>query len=606
VTAATLPALLEEQAARRPRAVAIRRKQLGIWRELTWREYAAAVREVALGLDDAGVAAGDRVGIYADNGPDWLFADLGIQAVGAASVALYPSLDPAAAAAILDAAGAAVVVCGDQEQVDALASERERLPALRTIVVVDTRGLHTPEYGGLPLETLDALRERGRAVERSRPSRFGELLAARRGDEVAVVALTAGTEEGRPRAVLLSQAGEVAMARLAAERVELRPADRSFSLLPLPHATGRLFDAYAPLVAGSSVCFAESGETTAADIGEAGTTVLVGTPRMFERFKDSVELRIEHARPFKRAVSRWALRTLARAEEARGRGGGAAGGLGALLARWLVGRFVVEKAGLGRVRYGGVACAAVSPLLVRWFWALGVPLRVQYGQVEAGGLVAAQRGRADAGTAGPPAREDVEVRVDADGELLVRSPGLLVGRLDGEPAPLEDGWLRTGDLARLDEQGRVAPLGRRAELLVTASGAELVPAAIEATLKLSPYVAGAMIVAAGRPFVSALVELREDAAAEWARAQGIAVTTYESIVANDRVRELLAAEVEKANEALPPDQRVQAFRLFPQPLRDELGPTGAVKRSVVEARYRGLIEELYAEAAPAPQAAGRA
>lgn len=599
----TLPTLLEEQAARRPGGVAIRKKHLGIWRELTWRDYAQAVREVSLALDDLGVGPGDRVAIFAENEPAWLFADLGIQALGAASVGIYPALDPGTVAAAIGPVGVAIVLCGDQEQVDKLLEVWDDLPGLERIVVFDSKGLHTPEYEDAPLETFDALRTRGRELQERRPQRYAELLAARRPDEIALVALTAGTSGERPRAVLLSHRGEVAMARIAAERLALRARDRSFSLLPLPHATARLFDAYAHLVAGSSVGFAESHETVAADMVEIAPTVLVATPRLLERVRVGVELRMERVGRLKRAAYRWSMRRMTAAVEARraGRRGGPAGGR---LGRALVGRWIVGKAGLSRLRYGGIGGSSVPSGLIDWFWALGVPMRQQYGQVESGGIASTQRGPDDAGTAGPPIHPDVEIRLNAGGELLVRSPGLSVGVLGDDAPQLEEGWLRTGDLARIDEQGRIVPLGRHADVLVTAQGEEVFPAEVESALRMSPYVAGAMVVAAGRPFVAALIELREDAVAEWARRHGLRVTTYASLVGHERVAELIDAEVGRANASLPLERQVQSFRLLPEPLRDELTPTGNIRRTVVEERYAGLIEEMYAERSPLERLAG--
>lgn len=599
----SLPALLEEQAARRPTAVAIRTKRLGIWRELTWSDYAQAVREVALALDDLGVRAGDRVAIFAENDPRWLFADLGVQALGAGSVGVYTALDSGDVAAVVNASGAGIVLCGDQEQVDKLLDVRADVTGLQKMVVFDTKGLHTPEYEDAPIETFDDLRARGRELHGQRPARFSELLAARRPDEVALVAFTSGTTATPPRGVLLSQSGQVAMARIVAERIGLGVRDRSFSLLPLPHATARLFDAYAPLVAGSSVNFAESSETVPSDIVEIAPTVLVATPRLLERVKGEVELRIERAAPLKRAVAHWSVRKMTAATEAR-LAGKRGSSVGSWLGRILVGRWIVDKAGLSRLRYGGIGGSFVAPELITWFWSLRLPMRELYGQVETGGIVTTQRGMDDLGTAGPPLHADVDVRTDDEEELLVRSPGLLVGALGEEAwSAVEDGWFRTGDLARIDEQGRVVPIGRRAHVLVTASGAQVSPAEIESRLKVSLYIGSAMIIAAGRPYVTAVIELHEDAVADWAHRHGIAVTTYASLVGNERVLELIAAQVRAANASLPAEEHVLAFRVLPQPLDAELTPTGKIKRAVVEERHAALIDEMYAEHSLTPRAA---
>lgn len=592
--ATTLPGLLDALAARRPDGVAFRQKHLGIWRGITWSRYLDRVREVALALDEMGVEAGDRVVVFADNGPRWLYADLGIQALGAASVGVYAALDPAEAASAIASSGARIVFCGDQEQVDKLLERGSDAPGVEQMIVFDVKGLHTPEYADAALEAFDDFAARGRQLAADRPARFGELLAARTADEVATVAFTSGTT-GPGRGFLLGQAGEVALARLVAANIGLMEQDESYSLLPFAHATPRLFDAYAPLVAGSTLSFSESLDTVPTDLVEASPTILVATPRLLERVRGEVELRMGHAGRFKRGSYHWAMGRLTRAADARvaGRRGAS---LGAWLGRHLVAGAVKRQAGLGRVRYAGIGGSFVANDSLRWFWALGVPVREQYGQVETGGIVTTQRGESDLGTAGLPIDPSIGLRLEGE-EIQVRSPGLAVGTLDGSGVTDAEGWFATGDLARVDADGRVVPVGRQAHVLTTASGQAISPAEIESALKASPYVRSAMIVAADRPFLGALVELDEEAAGDWARQRGISVSTYVALAANEQVYELVAEEVRAASDALPTERRVLAFRILSQPLVDELTPTGKIRRGMVEQRYEALIDEMYAEQA---------
>ena len=186
----------------------------------------------------------------------------------------------------------------------------------------------------------------------------------------------------------------------------------------------------------------------------------------------------------------------------------------------------------------------------------------------------------------------------------MRGPGVAVGSLDGEPVVDGDGWYRTGDLAAVDDEGRVVPIGRRAHVLTTASGDEVSPAEIESALKASPYVRSAMVVAAERPFVAALIELNEDAVADWARRRGISVSTYAALAANEQVIQLFDDEVRAVGERLAPKQRVLAFRILSEPLHDELTPTGKIRRAVVERRHADLIDDMYTEQAPTRRLAG--
>jgi long-chain acyl-CoA synthetase len=592
----TLPALLEAQAARRPQGIAVRVKRLGIWREVTWRAYADVVRETALALDELGIGAGDRVAILAANDPRWLVADLGIQTVRATSVGLQPVQEADELVDNLVAAAPRVIVCGDQEQLDSVLAVRERVPAPQRLVVFDMKGLHTADYHGEPVVAFEQFRAAGRARHEQLPSRHSELLAAVRPDDASVVSFTSGTT-GPARGVLLSQRGQVATARLLANRIGATEHDRGFSLLPLGHATARAFDIVVPLVAGSSINFAESAETIEGDLAELSPTVFFATPKVFERIRANVEIRAGRAAHLKRGAFRFGMRRLSAALAARRRRGGAP--FSRILGHALIGRWVLGKAGLMQVRYAGVGGAAVAPDLLDWFWKLGVPVYEHYGQVETGGIAFAQRGIEDAGTAGTPLASEIETRVGPDGELFLRSPGLLVGRLEAAgDAGLADGWYATGDLVRIDGQGRLIPRGRRSEMLTIASGEVISAAEVATALERSPYISAAVVIAEGRPFVTALIELHQEAVGEWAKQRQKAVTTYAALAADDDVHGLIAEQVAAANVQLREAARVQAFAVTSRPLDDELTATGKIQRTAVLERYAALIDELY----PAPVA----
>lgn len=571
--ATTIPGLLAAQAAARPTAVAFRLKRLGLWRDVTWSEYAETVGALARGLEAIGVAAGHRVAVIADNEPRWLYADLAIQSLGATTVAVYPALGVTETAAALRDASVRVAVCGDQEQVDKL-MEAGDLAGVEQLLVFELKGLHTPEYAGVPMQSFADVVERGRGT--------GSGLTVRAAETgVATVSLTSGTS-GPTRLVELGQAGQVHLARLAARELGFTERDRGYALLPLANATSRTLDAYVPLVVGSSLAFPESHETVPLDMVEACPTVVVASPRLLERTRGEIELRSARAGWLKRRIAQWGLHALGTAT------GEPRTGIAGALADLLVGRFVRGKAGLGNVRLAVIGGSPLSDSLAAWFRALRVPVREVYGQTEAGGLVTAQRSAADAGTAGWPLGDDIELRLDGE-DLLVRSPGLA---LSG--AQVDDGWLRTGDLARLDGDGRLVPLGRVTDLLETAAGDRLLPADAENALRASPYVASAMIVAAGRSEVTALLELEMETLSDWARRSGVPVTTYASLASNDEVLKLVEKEVAAANATLPPELAVRRFRILPRPLASELTPTGKIRRDVVQATHRELIEEMYA------------
>jgi long-chain acyl-CoA synthetase len=593
--AETLPGLLAAQAAKRPRDTALRWKRLGIWREYGWATLSEAVRDVALGYEELGVGPGDCVAIFAANDPRWLVADLAIQTLRATSVGLQAVQDADELAANLTAARPAIIVCGDQQHVDNVLAIRDRIPPFSKLVVFELKGLHTPEYHEEPIVSHDEVRALGGKRHSELPGRHAELLAAVTPDDASVVSFTAGTT-GRPRGIVLTQRGQVAMGRLLAAHVGARPDDRGYSLLPLGHASARAFDVVVPLVSGASLNFPESQETIESDLAELSPTLLLATPRFYARLRSTMRLRAARAAAFKRLIYRLGLRQLEKALAARTKGGRS--GLAERTGRLLTGRWVLDKAGLLQVRYAGVTCAPVADDLLEWFWQLGLPLHELYGQVEIGGVAFAQRGLEDAGTAGVALGAGIEARVQ-DGELHLRTPGLLAGRLGGgEGDEVVDGWFATGDLAELDSAGRLIVRDRRSGLFATSGGDTISAGAVAEALERSPYIATSVVGGEGRPFVIALIELELEAVAEWAKGKDKPVTTYAALAGDDDVRGLIAEQVESANAGLGDASQVRGFAITRQPLHDERTFTGTVQRDAVLARYADLADALYGSVSP--------
>lgn len=592
----TLPGLLATRAEERPDAVALRKKDLGIWQETTWRQYFEEVRAVAVALHELGLSAGDRAGLIADNEPAWLFVDLGVQSVGAMPVAAYPTQVAAEIRYIMSHCGAKVIFCGDQEQVDKVLEVRDELPALEHIVVFDMKGVE--EYGDPMIESFADFCERGRKLDREDPGVYDRLLRERHPEQYAFVGYTSGTT-GSPKGALLRHRNQVSMARVMADWLGFTDRDRDFCHFPLCHPAVRVMDAYVALVAGCSVNFPESVDTVRADMVEIAPTFILGTPRVFELMKAEIELRVQRAAWIKRACYGWATRTLGNVLERRlAHAARPWDPVLRFLAHWLVGRWVLDKAGLLKLRNASCGGASVSPELLKFFWALGVPIFETYGQSETSGVAFSQRDYDDLGTAGY-VLPGIEARIGDLDELLLRGDGIFAGYLD-DPVRTEaaflDGWYRTGDIARFDEKGRIVILDREKHVLHTATGLELSPSEIENKLKLSPYIADAMVVGEQREFVTALIQIEYDTVADWAQSRNLAYTTFHSLTQLREVQELIRAEVDKANRLLDDDRRVVDFRLLPRELDPDLNevtPTRKIKREIVSDRFSDLIEDMY-------------
>lgn len=592
----TLPSLVLEQAAARPGATALRKKDFGIWQETTWAGYRDEVAAVALALADFGLRPGDRALIIADNEPAWLYADLGIQSCGAYSIGAYPTQVAAEVAYILEHSAARIAFCGDQEQVDKVVEHRSRLPALERIVAFDMKGV--TGYGDPMIEAYSAFTARGAALAATDPERFPAMIAVRDGEEVAVVGYTSGTT-GKPKGAMLRHRNQVAMARALVNRAGIGPRDRILSHFPLCHPAVRVMDAYTSLVCGCSVNFPESVETVLDDMVELSPTMVLGTPRVFELMMAEIEIRAARADRFKRWVYEraWTLLTGRLERRLAGRRH-PLDPVAGLAGHWLGGRQVLDHLGLRELRFASCGGASTSPELLKFFWSLGVPLFETYGQSETSGVAFAQRDYSDVGTAGVPL-EGVEARISPEGELLLRGPGIFAGYLGDAARTREafDGdWYHTGDVARLDEQGRLVMMDREKHVMRMADGRELSPSEIENKLKLSPYISDVMVIGPGRPFVTALIQIELQTVSDWALRQKLPFTTFRSLADNPKVVQLVEGEVAKANSLLPEDRRVHGFRLLPRQLDpddDEITPTRKIKREVVVRRFDDLIESMY-------------
>lgn len=597
-TRSTLPGRLAHLARTRPRAVAIREKHLGIWRETTWSQYYARVRATGLALADLGVGPRDRVAILSDNRPEWLYADLGAQGIGAWSVGIYPTSSVPQVASVLRHSATTVLICENQEQVDKAAACAPQTPGVRRVVVLDprgTRGADDPR-----LITWDELLRRGEALDRADPSAFERRLGQVDPDAPCMVVYTSGTT-GPPKGALISSRNVTGSADAAARRLGVSERDTLLSYLPLCHIAEKIFSEFLPLTTGATVHFGESIDTVQEDLREVSPTVFLGVPRIWEKLQATIEVKAQDASALKRALYRfWARRgrelALRRLEGPLGPGD---------RLRWLLGDLLVfralqERIGLRRCWFPVSGTAPLAPEVVGWFHGIGVRIAEGYGLTECTGASHVNPpDRIKVGTVGPPL-PGVECRIARDGEVLIRGPGVFAGYLDDPEATRAavdaDGWLHTGDLGQVDGDGYLRITGRKKDIIITAGGKNLSPEEIENVLKTSPFVKEAVVVGDGRRFVSALIQVDPHTVGSWATRRGIPFTSFADLSSRPEVRDLIAHEVDRLNRDLARVERVKAFRLLPKELRqddDELTPTMKVKRRVFEQRFSHLIEEMY-------------
>ena len=593
--ASSLPDLLLRRAAERPNAVALREKHLGRWRECTWADYSARAAAVGMGLAELGVKPGDRVAVHSENRPEWLLADLGAQGIGAVTVGVYPTSPAAELEYLLEHSETVVLIAEDEEQLDKALAVRGSLPKLRTIVVVDTRGVRNLDDPMLMTwEELERLGGTDAATEWA--SRVGQLAP----ESPALIVYTSGTT-GPPKGAMISHANVMAAARAFNAAFEGSPNDEVLSYLPLSHIAERLSSVINALYAGYVVNFGEGGESFMTDLQEVQPTFFLGVPRVWEKMLAAVQIRVGDASRLKRATYGFWMKRGERLARKRMRNRMSPIDWIVYFLAWLfLFRSLRQKLGLARVRIAVSGAAPIAPQVLEFFWALGVRVREGYGQTE--GTALATYTPADDVRIGKvgKALPGVELRIADDGEILVRSDGVFIGYLKNDKATREtvdpDGWLHTGDVGELDDDGFLTITDRKKDIIITAGGKNLSPSEIENKLKVSPYVREAIVIGDRRKYLTALIGIELDTVGNWATRKGLGFTTYKDLTTKPEVRTLISEWVEEVNKDLASVETIKRFELLPKELdheEGELTATQKVKRAAIAEEFSEVIEGMY-------------
>lgn len=604
----TMPQVLHRHATSRAGALALRAKVRGLWQRYTWKEYFDHARLVAIGFRALGLQKEDRIAVAGDDSPEWLFCDLGSQMAGGACLGIYPTNPWPELQYIVRHSRARIVVCGDQEQTDKLLEARRQeggLPDLEHIVCIDMKGMrHYSEPG---LISFDHLLELGRASEAKFGAEIDAQLAAGKPDDVAIIVYTSGTT-GMPKGAMLSHRN---MLHSASEVVRIHGLDReSYSVLcylPLCHVAERSFSTVMQLVTGCTVSFAESVDTVVVNLREIAPRGFLGVPRIWEKMQQSILYRVKDTTPLQRRVYE-ACMHLGRpiAERRLANGGGFASATDALAFRFLsliCFRALRRFLGIDRVRTGFCGGATVSPEVLLYFWILGVPVFQIYGMTESAGVSHSQRvGATTLGRSGPLIA-GLEQKIAEDGELLIRGTSVFKGYLFDDAATdrtFTDGWLHTGDIVEIEATGEAHVLDRKKDILITSGGKNITPSLIENALKDSPYIREAILLGDGRNFLSALIQIDLETTGKWAQENRIQYTTYRTLAQNEKVHELIAADVRRVNDRFARVENVREFVILSKELDHddgELTATMKVRRRIIEEKFASEISQIYGSAA---------
>ncbi len=578
---------------------ALRRKEKGIWHTTTWGQYYANVRAVALALSDLGLVRGDVVGVLAENRPEWLYADVAAQCMGMIGNGLYPTSSPEQVEYILTHSGTRVVFVEDGEQLDKVLAVRARCPRLIKIVVMDLTGLRTlSDPMAIPFADLMA---QGVAATSTRAGDFEAAIDATKDEDVALLVYTSGTT-GPPKGAMVTNRNLMFQIASAPQYLNISAGDRTLSFLPLCHIAERIGTAFNPLAMGQIVHFPENSGTVFNDMREVAPHMLFGPPRFWEKLFSQVEIAMQDAIAPARWIYRKAVERGRKVSEHRlaGRAPGAAEQLRFAMLRHLALANVREALGLQNIRCALTGAAPVPPDLLKWYMSIGIDLLEAFGMTETTGFcTATPPDRIKIGFAGVRAT-DTELKIGADGEILVRGPNVFKGYLGAPDKTAEtidmDGWLHTGDCGEIDPDGYLKITDRLKDIIITSGGKNISPTGIESLLKFSPYISDAVVIGESRNFLTCLIMLDQETVSKFAQDRQVPFTDFASLTRAPEVVALIRETVEGVNGKLARVEQVKDFRIIAELLTaedEELTPTMKLKRKVVARRYKSLIDEMY-------------
>jgi long-chain acyl-CoA synthetase len=572
---------------------AFRYKRDGRYVDVSHREALERVRALACALRSLGLAQTDRVALLSENRLEWAIADLAVLCAGGVLVPLYATLPANQIEYILRDSESRVIFVSSAAQLAKVTAVRERLPLLEHVIVFDEGAAGD---GAVSFETLT---QRGRALVAGVD--FGAMVGQVGKNDWASIIYTSGTT-GEPKGAILTHGNFTANIRQCLAVYDIGPRDVCLSFLPLSHVFERTAGFYVMMTAGTSIAYAESIETVPDNLREVSPTLVCGVPRVYEKMYARILDAVSKSPPLRRALFGWAVR-VGRAHSQAALAGRVGAGLRARqrLAHALVLKKLQARVG-GRLRFFLSGSAPLAREIAEFFHAAGIPIMEGYGLTETSPVVSVNTvAHFRFGTVGRPL-PGVEIKIAADGEILVRGDNVMQGYFK-KPHLTEEalagGWFHTGDIGHLDEDGYLVITDRKKDLIATAGGKKVAPQPIERLLKQDAFVSEAVLVGNRRPFIGLLIVPNFDRLLAWAERSGIAETDRGRLVESEAVRALYQGIVDRANADLAQFERIKGFVVLdrePTIADGHLTPTLKVRRPIVEEAYRERIDQMYRKA----------
>lgn len=596
----TIPAMFWNAVKARGPNIWMRQKDLGIWRSWTWNQTGEAVAEIAHGLMALGFEPRETASILSNTTTEWVLCDLAVLSAGGVANGIYPTDAAEQVQYLCEDSRTTVLFVEDDEQLDKALEVRERLPLLKKIVVADMEGLR--ELNDPGVMSLDALRELGREHRRQHPDAMMARVNAVKPEDLAILVYTSGTT-GKPKGAMHAHKGLVYTVRGYNTLIARNEQDECMCFLPLCHIAERMGGEYFSLYTGAKLNFVENPETVPENVREIAPTVFTAVPRVWEKFYSGVMIALKEAGKLQQAAYAWAIGVGQRVADHVLKGEDVPGGLRLQfrLARALVLNNVRKLIGIHRARFLVTGAAPISPDLVRWYLALGVPMLEVWGMTETcGASTGVPADRIRPGSIGPAASYN-EVRLDpATGEILVRGPNVFMGYLNLPEKTAEtidaDGWLHTGDVGVVDQEGFFRITDRMKDIIITAGGKNITPSEIENELKFSPYITDAVVIGDKRAYLTVIIMIDQENVEKYAQDNDVPFSNYASLTRAPEVQALIQTEIDRVNKKFARVEQVKKFFLLDTQLTaedEELTPTMKLKRKLVQQKYAPQIEAMY-------------
>lgn len=588
---ATISEVFDRQVSKYGARTFLKDKRERIWRDHSWSAVGDSAARLRTGMKQMGIGPGDAVAILSDNSPEWVVADQAALGLGATVVPLYTTSGVDETRHVLNDSGTKLVAVNGREMVEKLIALAPSTPAVGGIIAMHPGAESRPASNGTPAITTLEAASAGEPIGIAEGSR----------DDVATIIYTSGTT-GMSKGVMLTQGNILANCEDALAALNLNDRDMTLSFLPVAHSFERTAGYYAVMMAGGTIAYAEGLTQIAANLLEIEPTVVLTVPRLLEVIYSRVMKMVRSGSPARQALFNAALAAGKRAADCRNRGRAVPPHIALQMAIFRKLVFARIRGLFGsRLRYLISGGAPLPKEIFEFLAAAEVPIAEGYGLTEAAPVVSVNLlgGRTRIGTVGR-ALPHVEVKTADDGELLVKGPNVMKGYFhlddDTREAIDADGWLHTGDIAKIDAEGYIAITDRKKEIIVLSGGKNISPAYLETRLATDPYVAQACVIGDRRKHLSALIVPNMENLADELKQHGLDGKPAAEVVASPQVRKLFQQRIREFNKPLSDVEAISAFRLVAEPFsqeRGELTPTLKLRRKIVQEHYRDTIESMY-------------